>query len=149
MSNTPNKIIVNKQVVHNHFSSIASKYRNVRTLDTEPVLYIKKQIHGKSTINMADIGCGDGRYSLEFLKLFDDSFYLHCIDYNESMLTSLKDYLTEQNITNFCTRQGDANRLPLDNNSMDYIVTFNAIHHFEVPKFLREGPGKIDIVLSG
>jgi ubiquinone/menaquinone biosynthesis C-methylase UbiE len=87
---------------------------------------------------MADVGCGDGRYSLEFLKRFDDSFYIHCVDYNQNMLESLEKYLAEQNVTNFCTRQGDANRLPLDSNSMDCIVTFNAIHHFDVPKFLSE-----------
>ena len=87
---------------------------------------------------MADVGCGDGRYSLEFLKLFDDSFYIHCLDYNENMLKSLEKNLVERNITNFCIRQGDANRLPLDSNSMDCIVTFNAIHHFDVPKFLSE-----------
>lgn len=54
------------------------------------------------------------------------------------MLLSLEDHLTAQNITNFCVRQGDANRLPLDNDSMNCIVTFNAIHHFDVPKFLSE-----------
>jgi SAM-dependent methyltransferase len=54
------------------------------------------------------------------------------------MLKSLEANLIEQNITNFCTRHGDANRLPLDNKSIDCIVTFNAIHHFDVPKFLSE-----------
>ncbi len=129
LSHTQNKIIINKQDVHDHFSTVASKYRNIRTLDTEPILHVKNQINGKSKINMADVGCGDGRYSLEFLKQFKDRCYLHCVDYNENMLKSLERYLTEQNITNFCTRQGDANRLPLENDSMDCIVTFNAIHH--------------------
>lgn len=138
MLNTKNEITINKQNMNNHFSFIASKYRSVRTLDIEPVLHINNQINGKSKINMADIGCGDGRYSLEFLRQFGDKCYLHCIDDNENMLASLKDYLTEQNITNFCTRQGDANRMPLDSDSMDCIVTFNAIHHFDVPKFLSE-----------
>jgi ubiquinone/menaquinone biosynthesis C-methylase UbiE len=94
---------------------------------------------------MADIGCGDGRYSLEFLRRIGDKCYLHCIDDNENMLTSLKDYLTDQNITNFCTRQGDANRMPLDNDSMDCIVTFNAIHHFDVPKFLSESVRSLNV----
>ena len=138
LSSTQNKITINKQDVHDHFSAVASKYRNIRTLDTEPVFHIKNQINGKSKINMADIGCGDGRYSLEFLRCFDDSFYIHCVDYNQNMLESLEGYLEKQNITNFCTRQGDANRLPLDSDSMDCIVTFNAIHHFDVPKFLSE-----------
>jgi ubiquinone/menaquinone biosynthesis C-methylase UbiE len=124
--------------MYDHFSIIASKYQSVRTLDTEPILHIKHRLDEKTSINMADIGCGDGRYSLEFLKTFDDSFYIHCVDYNENMLKFLENNLTEQNITNFCTRQGDANRLPLDNKSIDCIVTFNAIHHFDVPKFLSE-----------
>jgi len=124
--------------MHDHFSVIASKYQSVRTLDTKPILYIKDKLQEKSKINMADVGCGDGRYALEFLKRFDDSFYLHCVDYNENMLKSLEDHLTEQNFTNFCIRQGNANRLPLDNDSMDCIVTFNAIHHFDVPKFLSD-----------
>lgn len=138
MSRTQNKIIINPQEVHDHFSTVASQYKNIRTLDIKPIIHIKNQINEKSKINMADVGCGDGRYSIEFLKQFEDRCYMHCVDYNENMLTSLQNYLTEQNITNFCTRQGDANRLPLDNDSMDCIVTFNAIHHFDVPKFLSE-----------
>jgi len=138
LSRTQNEVTVNKQDVHDHFSTVASKYKNIRTLDTEPVIHIKNQINEKSKISMADVGCGDGRYSIEFLKQFQDKCYMHCIDYNENMLKSLQDYLTEQNITNFCTRQGNAKRLPLDNNSVDCIVTFNAIHHFDVPKFLSE-----------
>jgi len=136
--NTQNEIKLQSQNMYDHFSTIASKYQSVRTLDTKPISYIKDKLKEKSKINMADVGCGDGRYALEFLKCFDDSFYIHCVDYNENMLISLEDHLTEQNITNFCVRQGDANRLPLDTNSMDCIVTFNAIHHFDVPKFLSE-----------
>jgi len=124
--------------MHTHFSEIASKYRSVRTLDTKPIAYIKDKLKEKSKINMADIGCGDGRYSLEFLRCFNDSFFINCVDYNENMLESLECYLAEKNIANFCVRLGDANRLPLDNDSMDCIVTFNAIHHFDVPKFLSE-----------
>ncbi|MBA4718120.1 MAG: class I SAM-dependent methyltransferase [Nitrosopumilus sp.] len=110
----------------------------MRTLDTKPILYIKDKLKEKAKISMADIGCGDGRYSLEFLRCFDNSFYIHCIDNNENMLKSLEYHLVEQNITNFCVRQSDANRLPLENDSIDCIVTFNAIHHFDVPKFLSE-----------
>ena len=138
MSRTQNEIELSSQTMHDHFSTIASKYQSVRTLDTEPILHIKDKLKQKSKINMADIGCGDGRYSLEFLKNFDDTFYIHCVDYNGNMLKSLEDHLTEQKIINFCTREGNADRLPLDNKSIDCIVTFNAIHHFNVPKFLSE-----------
>ena len=137
MSLTQNEIII-KQNLHNHFSSIASKYRSVRTLDTEPVLHITNQLNEKSGINIADVGCGDGRYSLELLKCLGDQSYLHCIDFNENMLLYLKDYLTENNAMNFCVRQGDASKLPLENDSMDCIISFNAIHHFDIQRFLGE-----------
>jgi len=138
LSRTQNEIESSSQTMHDHFSTIASKYQSVRTLDLEPIVYIQDKLKQKSKINMADIGCGDGRYSQEFLKCFDDTFYIHCVDYNGNMLKSLESNLTEQKITNFCTREGNADRLPLDNKSIDCIVTFNAIHHFDVPKFLSE-----------
>ena len=127
--------------MHDHFSAIASKYRNVRTLDAKPILHIKNILKEKPKISMADIGCGDGRYSLELLKCLGDKCYLHCIDYNEKMLTYLENYLIEQNATNFCVRPGNADKLPLENNSMDCIVSFNAIHHFDIQRFLAEALG--------
>jgi len=139
--NMNREIAVSQEVANNHFSKIASKYRSLRTLDSEPILFIKNRLNGKSKINMADVGCGDGRYSLELLRCLDDKCYLHCIDSNENMLKYLKDYLTEQNTMNFCVRPGDANKLPLENNSMDCIVTFNAIHHFDIQRFLEEAVG--------
>ena len=127
--------------MHDHFSAIASKYRNVRTLDTKPILHIKNKLKEKPKISMADIGCGDGRYSLELLKCLGDKCYLHCIDSNEKMLIYLENYLIEQNVTNFCIRPGNADKLPLENDSMDCIVIFNAIHHFGIQRFLAEALG--------
>jgi ubiquinone/menaquinone biosynthesis C-methylase UbiE len=127
--------------MHDHFSAIASKYRNVRTFDAKPILHIKNILKEKPKISMADIGCGDGRYSLELLKCLGDKCYLHCIDSNEKMLTYLENYLIEQNATNFCVRPGNADKLPLENNSMDCIVSFNAIHHFDIQRFLAEALG--------
>jgi SAM-dependent methyltransferase len=54
------------------------------------------------------------------------------------MIKYLKSYLLDNNILNFCAMPGDANKLPLESDTMDYIVTFNAIHHFDIQKFLSE-----------
>jgi len=135
---TKNELTVNKKVMYDHFSKIASKYRGVRTTDTKPVLHIKNRLNGKTKISLADVGCGDGRYSLELLRCLGDDCFLHCIDTNEEMLSRLENYLTDQNTLNFCIRQGDASKLPLENDSMDCIITFNAIHHFDIQKFLGE-----------
>ena len=132
------EITISENETSEHFSKIASKYRSLRTTDLEPILHIKNKLNGKSGINIADVGCGDGRYSLELLRCLGDNCYLHCIDSNENMLKHLNDYLKEQNTTNFCVRPGDANKLPLENDSMDCVVTFNAIHHFDIQRFLAE-----------
>ena len=95
--------------MYNHFSTIASKYQSVRTLDIKPILHIKEKLAQKEKIKMADVGCGDGRYSLELLKSFDDSFYINCVDYNKNMLITLESNFRERNITNFCVLQSDAN----------------------------------------
>ncbi len=132
------EVIITEQKTNDHFSEIAPKYRGLRTTDSEPIEHIINHLRKKSKINMTDVGCGDGRYSLELLKLLDDDSYLHCIDYNEDMIKHLRSYLKDNNILNFCARPGDANRLPLESDSMDCIVTFNAIHHFDIQKFLTE-----------
>ena len=133
-----NEAMVVESHANSHFSKIASKYKDLRTTDVDHIQHIKNRLSKKSRIVMADVGCGDGRYSLELLKCLEDDCYLHCIDYNESMIKHLRSYLTNNNILNFCARPGSANKLPLENNSMDYIVTFNAIHHFDIQRFLAE-----------
>ncbi len=130
-------LLVSENNTNDHFSKIASNYKELRTTDVDHIEYIKQIFDKKSKITIADVGCGDGRYSLEILKSFENC-YLHCIDFNENMIQYLKNYLIEKKFTNFCARAGDASKLSLENNSMDGIVTFNAIHHFDLDKFLSE-----------
>jgi ubiquinone/menaquinone biosynthesis C-methylase UbiE len=135
--NTAQDLFAPENNANDHFSKIASNYKELRTTDVDHIEYIKKILNKKSELNIADVGCGDGRYSLEILKLFQNC-YLHCIDFNENMIQYLKNYLTEMKFTNFCARAGDASKLSLENNSMDGIMTFNAIHHFDLDKFFSE-----------
>lgn len=130
-------LLVSENNANDHFSKIASNYKELRTTDVDHIEYIKKLLDKKSQINIADVGCGDGRYSLEILKSFENC-YLYCIDFNENMIQHLKNYLNEKKFTNFCARPGDASKLSLENNSMDSIMTFNAIHHFDLDKFFSE-----------
>ena len=135
--NVQQDLLVSENNANDHFSKIAPNYKELRTTDVDHIEYIKKLLDKKSQINIADVGCGDGRYSLEILKSFENC-YLHCIDFNENMIQHLKNYLTEKKFTNFCARPGDAGKLSLENNSMDSIMTFNAIHHFDLDKFFSE-----------
>lgn len=46
--------------------------------------------------------------------------------------------LKSKGINNFKTIEADANDIPLENNSMNCILTFNAIHHFDFVKFIQK-----------
>jgi ubiquinone/menaquinone biosynthesis C-methylase UbiE len=46
--------------------------------------------------------------------------------------------LRDANIDRFKTVTADASELPLGSNSIDVVFTFNAVHHFNMPAFLRE-----------
>jgi len=60
----------------------------LRSTDADHIKHIKNHLDKESEIDFADIGCGDGRYSLEILNSFKNC-YLHCIDYNENMIKYL------------------------------------------------------------
>jgi len=42
------EITVSQNESYRHFSEIASKYRILRTTDSEPILFIKNKLNGKS-----------------------------------------------------------------------------------------------------
>ena len=124
--------------IYHHFSRIAHKYEDLRTTDLEPVLFIKKKLQNLTIIEAADVGCGVGRYDIKLFHYLGKRLYLTCIDYNKSMLNELTKNLKEQKIKNFKTINASAMALPLAANSLDAIVTFNAIHHFKSLDFLKE-----------
>jgi ubiquinone/menaquinone biosynthesis C-methylase UbiE len=123
--------------MYSHFSKVATSYNDIRTTDLDPILFIKDKLNDHHRIEAADIGCGAGRYCL---KLFQhlNNLHLTCIDFNESMLKQTGDCLRGAGITNFKTIKSLAEDIPLANNSMDCIFTFNAIHHFNFVRFMEE-----------
>ena len=95
MSGLPKKrSTLNK--MYNHFSHIAPKYRELRTTDMRPILFITNKLQGLPSIRAADIGCGAGRYSLKFVEHLGEKCHLYCTDNNTAMLKQLKAYFTNQ-----------------------------------------------------
>lgn len=121
-----------------HFLKIAPQYRDLRTTDSAPIEYIYEQLKKRAAIKAADIGCGAGRYDLKLFEHFGDKLYLYCVDGSYDMLRQLRGYLGENLIQNFQTIKANAKSLPLTNNSLDFLTTFNAVHHFRIPQFLTE-----------
>jgi SAM-dependent methyltransferase len=118
-----------------HFSAVAEKYRELRTTDDEPIYYIRGALAGRASIQAADIGCGAGRYDLLLLQLLPN-LHLTCVDINAEMLAELSDFLTENGVRHFRTLQSSVEDLALDDSSLDCILSFNAVHHFDFPTFL-------------
>ena len=124
--------------VDEHFAKIASAYRDARTTDLEPILYIKELIGDSGPLVAADVGCGAGRYDLLLHRRLGHEMFLHCIDANTEMLEELDDHLTAEGISDFQTHRALAGDLPLDDGSLDCMFTFNACHHFELKSFFAE-----------
>jgi len=119
-----------------HFSQVASIYSQVRTIDYELINYITKKLASMSNIVAADIGCGDGRYSIKLIEKLRNRLSLTCVDNNYEMLQQISNI--SSNFQNLQTRQAFAEKLPFDDNSLDCIFSFNAIHHFKINKFAKE-----------
>ncbi len=119
-----------------HFSKIAPIYSQVRTIDYELINYIAKKLAFKQTIVAADIGCGDGRYSIKLIEKLRNRLSLTCVDVNYEMLQQISKI--SSNIQNLQTKQAFAEKLPFEDNSLDCIFSFNAIHHFKINEFAKE-----------
>ncbi|UCF04912.1 MAG: class I SAM-dependent methyltransferase [bacterium] len=124
--------------IHYHFTQIASKYGDLRTTDEEPILFIRELLEDRPVIRAADIGCGVGRYVVRFFHHFGNRLYLACIDSNECMLDTLRSNLTSGRIRNFSVIRARAGAIPLPSDSLDCVMTFNAVHHFRLMDFLEE-----------
>lgn len=123
---------------NSHFSRIATIYEDLRTTDIAPIIFIRKILQEFSILKGADIGCGCGRYAAELFRFVGDNIILTCVDENEDMLKQIKMNLAGKGLQNFNTVRSFANNLQVESNSLDFIVTFNAVHHFDLSGFLNE-----------
>ncbi len=124
--------------IQHHFSRIAPRYRQLRTTDSAPVLYIVPFIRHLPRIIAADFGCGTGRYPLKLFQYLGDRLFLYCIDNNREMLAQLQRYLKRHHIRNLRVLNHHAEDTILQEDSLDCVFTFNAIHHFRSEDFFSQ-----------
>ncbi len=120
-----------------HFTEVSSVYRNVRTTDREPVERIAKELVGLPRPRGVDIGCGAGRYDLLMFETIA-GLHLTCVDANPAMLEQVRELLAASGIDAFDTRQAMVDDLELEAGAYDFVCSFNAVHHFDFPDFLRK-----------
>ena len=125
-----------ESLMSDHFTRLASFYSQNRTFDHEAINYIIKKLASMSNITAADIGCGDGRYSIKLIEKLRNRLSLTCVDNNSEMLRQISKI--SSNFKNLQTKYSFAEKLPFDDNSLDCIFSFNAIHHFKINEFAKE-----------
>lgn len=126
------------RTVHDHFSKIAEQYHGLRRTDLEPIRFIAEEIKKLVRVEAADVGCGPGRYSLLLHRHLGKKLHLACVDTNRHMLRELDAYLKRHGVRNFIPMNSAAEELPFSDHTLDCIFAFNAVHHFNLPNFLRE-----------
>lgn len=120
-----------------HFANVAKHYRQVRTTDEAPILYIRDRLAGCGPLRGADVGCGAGRYDRLLFRHLPD-LHLTCVDGSRQMLAQLSAYLGDHGIHDFDTVHASDEGMDLGEGRFDFICTFNAIHHFDLPTFLAK-----------
>jgi SAM-dependent methyltransferase len=120
-----------------HFDRIASKYAEVRDTDPHVVDTIIAHIpRHERPVDVMDIGCGTGRYTRVIIRKYAGDLRLVCCDYSSPMLAECSKRLSGEfpgkAIHYSC---GSANDLPFYGGSLDGIITFNAVHHFDLDRF--------------
>ena len=123
--------------MYNHFENLSCFYNELRTTDFEPIDFICKKLQNRRNLKGADIGCGGGRYDLLLLKHLPD-LQLICGDVNDAMISETTAYLKSHGQKKFSAHCIDASDLKLPKGTLDFLSTFNAIHHFEPIEFLNQ-----------
>ena len=120
-----------------HFSQVSDVYNGIRTTDLEPIDYIRKRLGTRTRIVGAEVGAGGGRYSHLLLREIP-GLQLTCSDLNEEMLRQAGQFLRSRGARNYELVNANSTSLPLAADCLDCLVTFNAVHHFDLSSFLEE-----------
>lgn len=125
-----------------HFAAVASRYRSLRMTDCAPVrdiaveLSTTRLLTGPRRLIGLDVGAGDGRYT-EALG--------HELGYRGAVMVADLSFamLTQGGQARRCGPRRrpaavrcDSAALPVRDHSLDFVTTFNAVHHFNLPRFV-------------
>ncbi len=118
-----------------HFDEIADEYESEIPDHVRERLLLKKirlmqrtlSQHGLGTEAVGlDLGCGQGWYLAEMRKL---GYSVDGTDYSQGQLDKAFVNLEQQGAAEGRLVQADAQALPFESNSFDFVYSINAIHH--------------------
>ena len=79
---------------------------------------------------MADLGCGDGRLTLEMASWAET---VYGVDRSAAVLREARTLARRRGVDNVVWKRGEIEALPLDDASVDLAVLSQALHHAETP----------------
>ena len=102
--------------------------------------------------DMAEVGCGYGTFTIPTAKYIKGNLY--SFDIEDEMIAIVKQKLKSEALTNVILFERDvlSHSTGLPENSMDYVMLFNIMHHHSPENFLNEAyrilkpMGKIGII---
>lgn len=88
---------------------------------------ILAQLDLKPDYVVADLGCGSGYFSVPISRKVKK---VYGIDVQQEMLDYLEQKVRKQNISNIKTVLSHGNNIPLEDESVDLLLTVNTLHEF-------------------
>jgi len=123
-----------------HFARVAAVYDFVRNTDPDVVEEIVAHLpHRTDRLEIADVGCGTGRYSSVVAAHLNGNLRMWCCDFSLAMLQECRKRMDENYPGRpFRYSRVSANCMPFANDALDAVVSFNAVHHFDLERFVGE-----------
>jgi SAM-dependent methyltransferase len=116
-----------------HFERVAPVYESLRTTDEAPVRTIRELLQDRPVTGV-DVGCGTGRYSKLLRALLPEGSLLVAADVAAAMLAQLQ--AGNRGPGRVAPLLSTAEELPVRGDSLDFVTSFNSVHHFDLGRFL-------------
>ena len=84
-------------------------------------------------VTMADIGCGDGFFSLPAAKMVGETGLIYALDESTEAIDSLKEKAAAAGLTNIRPMVADAEQAVLCRHCADVVLLANVLHDFGQP----------------
>ncbi|CEG22634.1 Demethylmenaquinone methyltransferase [Planococcus massiliensis] len=110
---------------HHHNGKVAYLESAARRAEFSPAQLLDQMLLQK-TDKVLDFGAGTGYFTLPLAKKVEGTVY--ALDIDGAMLEMIRTKAEEQQIPNIQLIQGESNRIPLPNASIDHIVASLVLH---------------------
>jgi ubiquinone/menaquinone biosynthesis C-methylase UbiE len=123
-----------RRLAEQHFADVATRYRSLRNTDHEPVRHIRDRLPDGRLLGL-DVAAGTGNYTQLLVQHLAGRASILAADLSLPMLRVLRQHAGPGELAVVCC---EAERLPIDSGAVDFVTTFNAVHHFDLDRFVNE-----------